>query len=62
LRLPRRTAAPRNDETVTCRDTVAFGGPAIETEPVRLLAAFTLKPGLDEIADGYRKSGGELII
>jgi hypothetical protein len=29
---------------------------------VRLLAAFTLKPGLDEIADGYRKSGGELII
>jgi molybdate transport system substrate-binding protein len=34
----------------------------VAAEPVRLLAAFTLKPALDEIADGYRKSGGEVTL
>jgi molybdate transport system substrate-binding protein len=31
-------------------------------EPVRVLAAFTLKPALDEIAEGYRKTGGEVTL
>jgi molybdate transport system substrate-binding protein len=31
-------------------------------EPVRVLAAFTLKPALDEIADLYRKAGGEVVL
>jgi molybdate transport system substrate-binding protein len=31
-------------------------------EPVRVLAAFTLKPALDEIAEGYRKGGGEVTL
>jgi len=38
----------------------AVAGPAA-AEPVRVLAAFTLKPALDEIADGYRKAGGEVV-
>jgi molybdate transport system substrate-binding protein len=29
---------------------------------VRVLAAFTLKPALDEIAEGYRKTGGEVVL
>jgi molybdate transport system substrate-binding protein len=36
--------------------------PALAAEPVRVLAAFTLKPALDEIAEGYRKGGGELVL
>jgi molybdate transport system substrate-binding protein len=31
-------------------------------EAVRVLAAFTLKPALDEIADSYRKDGGEVVL
>jgi molybdate transport system substrate-binding protein len=31
-------------------------------EPVRVLAAFTLKPALDQIAEGYRQSGGEVVL
>jgi molybdate transport system substrate-binding protein len=31
-------------------------------EQVRVLAAFTLKPALDEIAEGYRKGGGEMVL
>jgi molybdate transport system substrate-binding protein len=31
-------------------------------EPVRVLAAFTLKPALDEIAAGYQKTGGEVTL
>src|SRR5580704_1062635 len=31
-------------------------------EPVRVLAAFTLKPALDEIAEGYRKGGAEVVL
>jgi len=31
-------------------------------EPVRVLAAFTLKPALDEIADRYREAGGEVVL
>jgi len=36
--------------------------PALTAEPVRVLAAFTLKPALDEIAEGYRKGGGEVVL
>ena len=36
--------------------------PAVAAEPVRVLAAFTLKPALDEIAEGYRKGGGEVVL
>ncbi len=39
-----------------------FAYPAVAAEPVRVLAAFTLKPALDEIADNYRKSGGEVTL
>ena len=35
---------------------------ASTAEPVRVLAAFTLKPALDEIAEGYRKTGGEVVL
>ena len=35
-------------------------GRAAAAEPVRVLAAFTLKPALDEIAAGYRKTGGDV--
>jgi hypothetical protein len=35
---------------------------AIAAEPVRVLAAFTLKPALDEIAEGYREGGGEVVL
>ncbi len=31
-------------------------------EPVRVLAAFTLKPALDEIATAYKGSGGEAVL
>src|SRR5262249_42604292 len=33
-----------------------------EAEPARVLAAFTLKPALDAIADDYRKAGGEVVL
>lgn len=36
--------------------------PALAAEPVRMLAAFTLKPALDEIAEGYRKTGGAVTL
>ena len=36
--------------------------PAVAAEPVRVLAAFTLKSALDEIAEGYRKGGGEVVL
>jgi molybdate transport system substrate-binding protein len=36
--------------------------PALTAEPVRVLAAFTLKPALDEIAEGYRKGGGAVVL
>src|SRR5580658_5366971 len=35
---------------------------ACAAEPVRVLAAFTLKPALDEIAEGYRKGGGDVVL
>jgi molybdate transport system substrate-binding protein len=31
-------------------------------EPVRVLAAFTLKPALDAIAEGYRRDSGEVVL
>lgn len=37
-------------------------GSVSAAEPVRVLAAFTLKPALDEVADGYRKTGGEVTL
>jgi len=40
---------------------LAVARPA-EAEPVRVLAAFTLKPALDEIAETYRKIGGEVVL
>jgi molybdate transport system substrate-binding protein len=40
----------------------AFASPALAAEPVRVLAAFTLKPALDEIANSYRKTGGEVVV
>jgi molybdate transport system substrate-binding protein len=36
--------------------------PTVAAEPVRVLAAFTLKPALDEIAESYRKTGGEVTL
>jgi molybdate transport system substrate-binding protein len=36
--------------------------PAVAEEPVRVLAAFTLKPALDEIAESYQKSGGAVTL
>jgi len=36
--------------------------PALAAEPVRVLAAFTLKPALDEIADNYRKVGSAVTL
>jgi molybdate transport system substrate-binding protein len=36
--------------------------PPCAAETVRVLAAFTLKPALDEIAEDYRKGGGEMIL
>lgn len=35
---------------------------ALAAEPVRVLAAFTLKPALDEIAADYRKTGGDVAL
>jgi molybdate transport system substrate-binding protein len=35
---------------------------AAAAEPVKVLAAFTLKPALDEIAAAYRQSGGEVTL
>jgi molybdate transport system substrate-binding protein len=35
---------------------------ALAAEPVQVLAAFTLKPALDEIAEAYRKGGGEVTL
>ena len=35
---------------------------AAKAEPVRVLAAFTLKPALDEIAADYRKTGGAVTL
>jgi molybdate transport system substrate-binding protein len=37
-------------------------GSARAAEPVRVLAAFTLKPALDEIAAAYRKGGGAVTL
>jgi molybdate transport system substrate-binding protein len=37
-------------------------GSARAAEPVRVLAAFTLKPALDQIAAEYRKSGGAVTL
>jgi molybdate transport system substrate-binding protein len=34
----------------------------VAAEPVRVLAAFTLKPALDAIAQEYRKGGGEVTL
>ncbi len=36
--------------------------PALAADPVRVLAAFTLKPALDEIVDNYRKTGGSVTL
>jgi molybdate transport system substrate-binding protein len=36
--------------------------PAWAAEPVRVLAAFTLKPALDEIARAYAETGGEVML
>jgi molybdate transport system substrate-binding protein len=36
--------------------------PALAAEPVRVLAAFTLKPALDDIAEGYGKTGGAVTL
>lgn len=38
---------------------LALARPAAAAEPVRVLAAFTLKPALDAIAAAYRATGGE---
>src|SRR5579863_2209586 len=35
---------------------------AISAEPLRVLAAFTLKPALDQIAADYRKTGGNVTL
>ena len=53
----------RGGSGVTCWLIVAFGvicctHRAIAVEPVHVLAAFTLKPALDEIAEGYKAKGG----
>jgi molybdate transport system substrate-binding protein len=39
-----------------------FATPALAAEPVQVLAAFTLKPALDEVADGYRNGGGAVTL
>jgi molybdate transport system substrate-binding protein len=39
-----------------------FATPGFAAEPVRVLAAFTLKPALDEIAESYRKTGGAVTL
>jgi molybdate transport system substrate-binding protein len=41
---------------------LAFASPAFAAEPVRMLAAFTLKPALDEIAADYQKTGGDVTL
>src|SRR5215469_6930003 len=43
---------------------VLLATPALSAaaQPVRVLAAFTLKPALDAIADGYRSKGGEVTL
>jgi molybdate transport system substrate-binding protein len=41
---------------------LVLAGPTWAAEPVRVLAAFTLKPALDEIADSYRKTGGDVAL
>jgi len=40
----------------------ALTGPLNAAEPVRVLAAFTLKPALDAIAERYRQAGGEIVL
>jgi molybdate transport system substrate-binding protein len=39
-----------------------FSSPALAAEPVHVLAAFTLKPALDEIAEDYQKTGGAVML
>jgi molybdate transport system substrate-binding protein len=39
-----------------------YAAPSLAAEPVQALAAFTLKPALDEVAEGYRKGGGEVTL
>lgn len=41
---------------------LAVVSPAAGAEPVRVLAAFTLKPALDAIAADYRKTGGDVAL
>jgi molybdate transport system substrate-binding protein len=57
-----RVAKPRRTYWLLGLILFVFTTPALAAEPVRVLAAFTLKPALDEIAEGYRKTGGEVTL
>lgn len=55
-----RVAKPRRTRWLLGLLLLVLTSTAYAAEPVRVLAAFTLKPALDEIADGYRKAGGDV--
>jgi molybdate transport system substrate-binding protein len=57
-----RAAKPRRTHWLFGLILVAFVRPALAAEPVRVLAAFTLKPALDAIAAAYRQTGGAVTL
>jgi molybdate transport system substrate-binding protein len=57
-----RAAKPRRTHWLLVLLLLVLTGPAHAAKPVRVLAAFTLKPALDEIAEDYRKTGGEVTL
>jgi molybdate transport system substrate-binding protein len=57
-----RAAKPRRTHWLRVLLLWVFAYPAQAAEPVRMLAAFTLKPALDAIAQGYSATGGEVTL
>jgi molybdate transport system substrate-binding protein len=55
-------ARPRRTHWLIGLFLLGLTTPALAAEPVRVLAAFTLKPALDEIAHAYSGSGGAVTL
>jgi molybdate transport system substrate-binding protein len=57
-----RIAKPRRTHWLVLILLWVFATPGFAAEPVHVLAAFTLKPALDEIAEDYQKMGGAVML
>jgi molybdate transport system substrate-binding protein len=57
-----RATKPRRTHGLAGLFLLLVAHPLLAAEPVRVLAAFTLKPALDQIAADYQKTGGTVTL